>query len=222
VCDYQGCGKRFKLKEYLEVHHQRTHFKEEATEPVATNMSEAPAVPEVPGANDHSEIVYVNFLFHSRLFCFLLLKISPLCCVCPIFRCREKLRERLVRMGLRHHDQLAFHQQREQELLDALREVADTLDQSLRIIDRVTGGDPNVIPQSMQNVALRYSTKPSVKHSLAAQMQTANGAGSYAYSQYAAYAPSPPRMTSYNTDFKTSLMSSSYVSAQNFSLPPSF
>lgn len=41
VCDYQGCGKRFKLKEYLEVHHQRTHFKEDAVEqPVITNLSE--------------------------------------------------------------------------------------------------------------------------------------------------------------------------------------
>jgi hypothetical protein len=63
VCDYQGCGKRFKLKEYLEVHHQRTHFKEEAAEPVVTNISEAPAVPAVPGANDPSEIVLVIPLF---------------------------------------------------------------------------------------------------------------------------------------------------------------
>jgi hypothetical protein len=125
-------------------------------------------------------------------------------------------------MGLRHHDQLAFHQQREQELLDALREVADTLDQSLSIIDRVTGGDPNVIPQSMQNVAMRYSTKPSVKHSLAAQMQTANG--NHAYSPYAPYVPPPPppRNASYGMDFKTSPMGSSYGSIHNFSLPPSF
>jgi uncharacterized Zn-finger protein len=51
ICDYQGCGKRFKLKEYLEVHHQRTHFKEEQSEPVAINISELHATP-LPGAPD--------------------------------------------------------------------------------------------------------------------------------------------------------------------------
>lgn len=56
VCDYQGCGKRFKLKEYLEVHHQRTHFKEEASEPVVINLTEVSPAAMV-GAPDANEIM---------------------------------------------------------------------------------------------------------------------------------------------------------------------
>jgi hypothetical protein len=62
-------------------------------------------------------------------------------------------------MSLRHHDQLQFHQKREQELLDALREVSDTLDDSLSLIGNLTGNNPNIVPQRMQNVARKYSTK---------------------------------------------------------------
>lgn len=55
VCDYNGCGKRFKLKEYLEVHHQRTHFKEEQSEAVAINLSDMTTVymPGGGGAGVH-------------------------------------------------------------------------------------------------------------------------------------------------------------------------
>lgn len=56
VCDYQGCGKRFKLKEYLEVHHQRTHFKEEQSDPVAINISEMSAT-QLPGAPDPTQMM---------------------------------------------------------------------------------------------------------------------------------------------------------------------
>lgn len=34
MCSYPNCGKRFKLKEYLEVHHQRSHSKDELMEPI--------------------------------------------------------------------------------------------------------------------------------------------------------------------------------------------
>lgn len=62
-------------------------------------------------------------------------------------------------MSLRHHDQLQCHQHREMELLDALKEVADSLEESLGIIDRLTDGNPAVVPVRLQNVAKRYSTK---------------------------------------------------------------
>lgn len=40
VCEHPNCGKRFKLKEYLDVHHQRSHLREDYFEPVVVETTE--------------------------------------------------------------------------------------------------------------------------------------------------------------------------------------
>jgi hypothetical protein len=76
-------------------------------------------------------------------------------------------------MTLRHHDQLVFHQKREQELLDALKEVADTLDETLGMVDELTGKNPQYVPQRIRNVAARYTTKNAPPSAFSASTGTA-------------------------------------------------
>ena len=71
----------------------------------------------------------------------------------------DQLRERLVRMSMRHHDQLCFHQEREQELIMGLHECSTALDCALQIIVSMSGGNMHAVPPEMRMVALKYSTR---------------------------------------------------------------
>lgn len=92
LCDYIGCGKRFKLKEYLDVH-KRTHVRQEDELEINENVA-------------HSTPAATNVLI-------------------------EQLRQRLVRMSLRYHEQLYSHQQKNQELVTKNQSLHDALKLSI-------------------------------------------------------------------------------------------
>lgn len=71
----------------------------------------------------------------------------------------DQLRQRLVRMSVRHHEQLFSHQQREQQLLVALQECATALEKSVLVITQMSGGNPAAVPIEISQVAMKYSTK---------------------------------------------------------------
>lgn len=73
----------------------------------------------------------------------------------------DQLRQRLVRMSVRHHEQLFSHQQREQQLLVALQECATALEKSVQVITQMSGGNPAAVPTEIVQVAMKYSTKNS-------------------------------------------------------------
>lgn len=73
----------------------------------------------------------------------------------------DQLRQRLVRMSVRHHEQLFSHQQREQQLLVALQECATALEKSVQVITQINGGNAAAVPPEIAQVALKYSTKNS-------------------------------------------------------------
>eukprot|EP01032_Pedospumella_encystans_P014930 gene14930-17124_t len=127
VCSYPNCGKRFKLKEYLEVHHQRSHPKDE--------LVEAVQIPE-----DKPDVAIQAVVDSSTATI-------------------DQLRERLVRMSVRHHDQLYFHQEREQQLIYGLQECSSALDRALHIILAMHGGDPHAVPVDLLQIGQKYSTQ---------------------------------------------------------------
>lgn len=121
ICDHPNCGKRFKLKEYLDVH-KRTHIKVEAEPQPVENVDNV-----VQDAADAASALI------------------------------DQLRQRLVRMSVRHHEQLFSHQQREQQLLQALQECASALEKSIDIIQQKQG--PNAVPPEISKVSLKYSNR---------------------------------------------------------------
>eukprot|EP00428_Durinskia_dybowskii_P083596 CAMPEP_0170424614 /NCGR_PEP_ID=MMETSP0117_2-20130122/37652_1 /TAXON_ID=400756 /ORGANISM="Durinskia baltica, Strain CSIRO CS-38" /LENGTH=246 /DNA_ID=CAMNT_0010683495 /DNA_START=73 /DNA_END=810 /DNA_ORIENTATION=+ len=123
ICDHPNCGKRFKLKEYLDVH-KRTHIKVEAEPQPVENVDNV-----VQDAADAASALI------------------------------DQLRQRLVRMSVRHHEQLFSHQQREQQLLLALQECAFALEKSVTVITQMSGGNSAAVPADIAQVALKYSTK---------------------------------------------------------------
>lgn len=60
-------------------------------------------------------------------------------------------------MSIRQHDQLCFHQEREQQLIFGLQECSSALDRALHIILTMHGGDLNAIPLELLQVGQRYS-----------------------------------------------------------------
>ena len=67
------------------------------------------------------------------------------------------MRQRLVRMSVRHHEQLFSHQQREQQLLQALQECSQALERSVDIIQQRCGA--NALPAEISRTYLKYSSK---------------------------------------------------------------
>lgn len=62
-------------------------------------------------------------------------------------------------MSMRHHDQLFFHQEREQQLISGMQECSGALDRALAIIIALNGGDYNAIPADMRMISMKYSTQ---------------------------------------------------------------
>lgn len=121
ICDHPNCGKRFKLKEYLDVH-KRTHIKVEAEPQPVENVDNV-----VQDAADAASALI------------------------------DQLRQRLVRMSVRHHEQLFSHQQREQQLLQALQECSQALEKSIEFVSSKLG--PQVVPAEISKICLKYSSR---------------------------------------------------------------
>jgi hypothetical protein len=60
-------------------------------------------------------------------------------------------------MSVRHHEQLFSHQQREQQLLQALQECSGALERSVGFIQQNCG--PNAVPGDIARTSLKFSTK---------------------------------------------------------------
>ncbi len=69
----------------------------------------------------------------------------------------DQLRQRLVRMSVRHHEQLFSHQQREQQLLNALQECSQALEKSVETIRQKCG--PNAVPPDISKTCMKFSSK---------------------------------------------------------------
>lgn len=69
----------------------------------------------------------------------------------------DQLRQRLVRMSVRHHEQLFSHQQREQQLLSGLQECSIALERAVEFIQQNLG--PQAVPPEVGKTCLKYSTK---------------------------------------------------------------
>lgn len=121
ICDHPNCGKRFKLKEYLDVH-KRTHIKVETEPQPVENVDNV-----VQDAADAASALI------------------------------DQLRQRLVRMSVRHHEQLFSHQQREQQLLQALQECSQSLERSVEFIQQRCG--TNSVPSEIMKTYTKYSSK---------------------------------------------------------------
>lgn len=117
ICDHPNCGKRFKLKEYLDVH-KRTHVKVEAEPQPVENVDNV-----VQDAADAASALI------------------------------DQLRQRLVRMSVRHHEQLFTHQQREQQLVQALQELTAAVEHMYQVCNQAGIG----LPQEIATVAVRYA-----------------------------------------------------------------
>lgn len=112
ICDHIGCGKRFKLKDYLEVH-KKTHIAENA---VAKRGQDS--------ADSASALI-------------------------------DQLRQRLVRMSVRHHEQLKSHQEREQNMIQSLLKCASALEMSVNFIASNFGSD--MVPDEFVQTTRKFS-----------------------------------------------------------------
>lgn len=121
ICDHPNCGKRFKLKEYLDVH-KRTHAKVETEPQPVENVDNV-----VQDAQDAATALI------------------------------DQLRQRLVRMSVRHHEQLFTHQQREQQLLLALQECAAGLERAVTTVQQLGGA--TTVPADLTALVARYAPK---------------------------------------------------------------
>ena len=65
----------------------------------------------------------------------------------------DQLRQRLVRLSVRHHEQLFSHQQREQQLAVALQECTLLLEQSVSIINEIA---PSQTPLTMIDASRKF------------------------------------------------------------------
>ena len=68
--------------------------------------------------------------------------------------CSDQLRQRLVRMSVRHHEQLFAHQQRELHLLQSLQECATSLDQAVNLLNE---RNPGKVPPAIIEASMRYT-----------------------------------------------------------------
>lgn len=75
----------------------------------------------------------------------------------PLCMSSDQLRQRLVRMSVRHHEQLFSHQQREQQLLSALQECSQALEKSVEVIQSKLGS--NAIPVDVSKAVMKFSNK---------------------------------------------------------------
>lgn len=62
-------------------------------------------------------------------------------------------------MSVRHHDQLYFHQEREQQLVAALQECSQSLDRAIQIIYNISGEQPGAVPENILEVAQKYVSR---------------------------------------------------------------
>lgn len=60
-------------------------------------------------------------------------------------------------MSVRHHEQLFSHQQREQQLLQALQECSQALEKSVEVIQQRCG--PSAVPPDVSKTYVKYSSK---------------------------------------------------------------
>jgi hypothetical protein len=60
-------------------------------------------------------------------------------------------------MSVRHHEQLFSHQQREQQLLQALQECAQALEKSIDFSHQKLG--PNTVPADITKICMKYSSR---------------------------------------------------------------
>jgi len=102
-CDHPNCEKKFKLKEYLDVH-KRTHLKTEIETLIEEQVEE-----EEPIVQDPADAAGALI---------------------------DQLRQRLVRMSVRHHEQLFAHQQKEKSIVLLLKDSLGLLDESIAILMR--------------------------------------------------------------------------------------
>lgn len=60
-------------------------------------------------------------------------------------------------MSVRHHEQLFSHQQREQQLLQALTESSQALEKAVEFMQQKFG--PNVVPPDILKTSMKYSSR---------------------------------------------------------------
>lgn len=123
ICDHPNCGKRFKLKEYLDVH-KRTHVKVENEPQPVENVDNV-----VQDAADAASVLI------------------------------DQLRQRLVRMSVRHHEQLFSHQQREQQIMQGLRDCSSALEHAVQLIHQFGAGV--TLPADITQALAKYSSTNS-------------------------------------------------------------
>lgn len=64
-------------------------------------------------------------------------------------------------MSVRHHEQLFSHQQREQQLLQALQECSGALERAVGVIQQTCG--PSAVPQDIAKTSVKFATKGFVE-----------------------------------------------------------
>jgi hypothetical protein len=84
------------------------------------------------------------------------LSISPFANIFSFYH-SDQLRQRLVRMSVRHHEQLFSHQQREQQLLNALQECSQALEKAVEVVKQKCG--PNAVPADINKTCMKFSSK---------------------------------------------------------------
>lgn len=112
TCNFPSCDKKFKLKEYLEVH-KRTHLAKLDIEVGAVSDGEDKYEEE---EEEDEPITQEPADSAGALI--------------------NQLRERLVRASVRHHEQLFARQQREQSLSILLKEALTMLEESISLVVR--------------------------------------------------------------------------------------
>jgi hypothetical protein len=60
-------------------------------------------------------------------------------------------------MSVRHHEQLFSHQQREQQLLQALQECGSALEKAIEFASSKLG--PNSVPSEISKISMKYSNR---------------------------------------------------------------
>ena len=60
-------------------------------------------------------------------------------------------------MSVRHHEQLFSHQQREQQLLQALQECSQALEKSIEFCSTKLG--PQAMPADISKICMKYSSR---------------------------------------------------------------
>ncbi len=69
--------------------------------------------------------------------------------------CSTQLRQRLLRISVRHHDQLYQYQQREHQILQALQECSGALEGAVQLL--IVQDPPIAIPEFIATAMIKYS-----------------------------------------------------------------